>query len=117
MSVRHSASCRSLNCQKLGALRRQHPALRYGSRRVLRAEQELYAFVRAHLDDRVVAIFNRGKNEAKIDLTVSPEMPDGDYTEVLSGKPVTVKDGKLQFALAGQTAAFVTKPEPAKASN
>jgi cyclomaltodextrinase / maltogenic alpha-amylase / neopullulanase len=97
------------NFQKLGALRRKHPALRYGSRRALVTDQDLYAFVRAHLEDRIVVIFNRGKSEAKIDTNVSPEMPDGDYTEALSGKPVAVKDGKLQFSLPAQTAAFVTK--------
>lgn len=97
------------NFQKLGALRKAHPALRYGSRRTLVADQDLYAFVRAHLDDRVVAVFNRGKSEAKAELLVNPEMADGDYTEALSGKTVIVKDGKLEVSLPAQTAAFVTK--------
>jgi glycosidase len=97
------------NFQKLGALRRQHAALRYGSRRALVTDQDLYAFVRAHLEDRVAVIFNRGKNEAQVDVTVSPEIPDGHYTEALSGKPVAVKEGRLQFSLPAQTAAFVSK--------
>ncbi len=97
------------NFRKLGALRRQHPALRYGSRRTLAADHDLYAFVRAHLEDRVVVIFNRAKEEAKIDLRVSPELSDGEYTDALSGKTIQVKDGKMAFALPGQRAAFVTK--------
>jgi glycosidase len=98
------------NLQKLGALRRQHPALRYGSRRTLSAEHDLYAFARAHLEDRVVAIFNRAKDEAKIDLDVSPELADGDYADVLTGKSIEVKEGRMRFTLPGRTAAFVTKP-------
>jgi hypothetical protein len=100
------------NLQKLGALRRQHPALRYGSRRTLSAERDLYAFVRAHLEDRVVIVFNRSKNQASMNLDVSPELADGDYVEALSGMKVAVKDGKLEFAVAPQAAAFVTKPQP-----
>jgi glycosidase len=100
------------NLQKLGALRRQHPALRYGSRRTLSAEHDLYAFVRAHLEDRVVIVFNRSKNQASMNLNVSPELADGDYVEALSGMKVAVKDGKLEFAVAPLAAAFVTKPQP-----
>jgi glycosidase len=98
-----------INFQKLGAIRREHPALRYGSRRTIAVDHDVYAFVRAHLDDRVVAIFNRGKTDAKIDMNVSPELNDGDYADALPGKSVQVKDGKMEFTLPAQTAAFVTK--------
>jgi glycosidase len=97
------------NFAKLGALRRQHPALRYGSRRTLSADHDLYAFVRAHLDDRVVVVLNRGTSDAKVDLSVGPELADGDYTDALSGTKVSVKEGKLQTTLPAQTAAFITK--------
>jgi 1,4-alpha-glucan branching enzyme len=97
------------NFQKLGAIRREHPALRYGSRRTIAVDHDVYAFVRAHLDDRVVAIFNRGKTDAKIDMNVSPELSDGDYADALTGKSVQVKDGKMEFTLPAQTAAFVTR--------
>jgi hypothetical protein len=49
------------NFQKLGGLRRTHPALRYGSRRILVVQHDVYGFVRAHLSDRVAIVFNRGK--------------------------------------------------------
>ena len=70
---------------------------------------DVYAFVRAHLDDRVVAIFNRGKTDAKVDMNVSPELNDGDYADALTGKSVQVKDGKMEFTLPAQTAAFLTR--------
>jgi cyclomaltodextrinase / maltogenic alpha-amylase / neopullulanase len=97
------------NFKKLGAIRRAHPALRWGSRRTLVADHNLYAFVRAHLNDRVAVIFNRSKSPAKVDIAVAPEMADDDYTEALSAKAVVVKDGKLEFTLPAQTAAFVSK--------
>src|SRR5207302_856836 len=44
------------NFKKLGAIRRAHSALRYGSRRTLAADHDLYAFVRAHLNERADSI-------------------------------------------------------------
>ncbi|MDB6148362.1 MAG: hypothetical protein JWO45_2026, partial [Spartobacteria bacterium] len=69
------------NFEKLGGIRRAHPALRYGSRRTVALDADVYAFVRAHLDDRVVAVFNRSKKESKIDMHVAPELADGDYVD------------------------------------
>ena len=97
------------NLEKLGAIRRQHPALRYGSRRAVLETQDQYAFIRAHLDDRIAVVFNRGKTEAKVDIDVSPELTDGDYIDTLNGGPVQVKDGKLNLTLSAQTAAFIVK--------
>jgi glycosidase len=100
------------NFRKLGALRRQHPALRSGSRRTLAAGHDLYAFARAQLADRVVVLFNRATNDSQFDLPVAPELTDGDYVEALSGNKVSVKDGKLKVTLPAETAAFVIKPAP-----
>ena len=55
-----------------------------------------------------MVVFNRGKSDATVTLDVSPELRDGEYTETLSGNKVTVRDGKLNVSLPGQTAAFVT---------
>ena len=98
------------NFGKLGALRREHPALRYGSRRTLSAGHDLYAFVRAHLADRVVVLFNRAHIESQFEVIVSPELADGDYTDALSGKTIAVKNGKMTVTLPAETAALVTKP-------
>jgi len=98
------------NFKKLGTIRREHPALRYGSRRSLRADHDVYAFIRAHLGDRVLVAFNRGKTETKVEFDVSPELVDGEYVEGLTGNKLEVRDGKLSVPLPAQTAAFVTRP-------
>jgi len=95
---------------KVAAVRHGHPALRYGSRRALVAESDRYAFVRAHLGDAVLAAWNRGKDESSFELPVGPEMPDGKYSDALSGQEIEVKDGKASFRLAPMTSAlFVAK--------
>lgn len=98
------------NFKKLGAIRRDHPALRYGSRRSLRADHDVYVFIRAHLNDRIVVALNRGKTEAKLELNVAPELPDGNYIDALNGTNVEVRDSKLRMSVPAQTAAFVCRP-------
>lgn len=97
------------NFQKLGLLRQKHPALRYGSRRPVIVDHDLYGFVRAHLNDRVAVVFNRAKSPAKVDVDCAPELADGDYVDQLNNKPVKIQNGRLQFELPAQTAAFITK--------
>jgi hypothetical protein len=62
--------------RKVAAVRNSHPALRYGSRRSLVAAGDRYAFVRAHLGDTVLAVWNRGDQQTEFQLEVAPEMPD-----------------------------------------
>lgn len=95
---------------RVAAVRHKHPALRYGSRRMLVADGDRYAFVRAHLGDAVLAVWNRGKSENSYEFSIGPEMPDGSYSDALSGKKLEVKDGRTSFRLGPmQSALFVAE--------
>ena len=94
---------------KAALARQAHPALRYGSRRALVAEGDRYAFVRRHLGDAVLCVWNRGKNPAEFDLDVAPELPDGDYIDVLGGMEIEVEDGEAEFDLPPLSSAFFVK--------
>jgi len=95
---------------KVAAVRHKHPALRYGSRRALVAEGDRYAFVRAHLGDAVLAVWNRGSNQTEFMLSAGPEMADGTYVDALSGQEIEVKDGQTSFKLGPmKSALFVAK--------
>ncbi len=91
---------------KVAALRHQHPALRYGNRRPLVAEGSRYAFVRRHLDDRVLAVWNRGDKTTQFNLEVAPELSDGTYTDALSGQKIEVKGGRTVLRLEPMKSAF-----------
>lgn len=96
--------------RKVAAVRNSHPALRYGSRRPLVASGDRYAFVRAHLGDSVLAVWNRGDQQTEFQLEVAPEMPDGSYVDALSGREIAVKDGRTSFKIEPmQSALFVAK--------
>lgn len=97
---------------KVAAVRHKHPALRYGSRRPLVAEGNRYAFVRAHLGDAVLAVWNRGDKPTEFSLAAGPEMADGTYVDALSGREIEVKDGQTSFQLEPmRSALFVAAGE------
>ena len=91
---------------KMTALRSSHPALRYGNRRLLVANDNRYAFVRRHFGDKVLAAWNKGKDAAEFDLPAAPELPDGSYTDALTGETMQVKSGRAIFSLGPMRAAF-----------
>lgn len=90
-------------------VRREHPALRYGSRRAVLVEPDRYAYVRSHFDDRVLVAFNRSADTASLTLYVAPELPDGAYANLLDGRPLAVQDGKINMDMAGGTSAIVVR--------
>jgi glycosidase len=94
---------------KVAKLRHAHPALRYGSRRALIAEGDRYAFVRRHLGDAVLCAWNRGKTPAEFKVETAPELPDGTYTDALSGLEIEIEGGEVEFELPPLSSAFFVK--------
>jgi glycosidase len=95
--------------KKVAKLRQAHPALRYGNRRPLVAQGDRLAFVRRHLDDSVLCLWNRGKSEAAFELAVAPEMPDGSYQDALTGRTIEVQNGQATATLPALNSAFFIK--------
>ena len=74
-----------------------HPSLRYGNRRALYAQGNQYAFVRRHLNDSALCVWNRAKKPTTLKLKAAPEMPDGHYSDALSNKTLLVKNGTTEI--------------------
>lgn len=90
-------------------IRREHSALRYGSRRALLIEDNRYAYVRAFFEDRVLVAFNRATTPTDLVLNVAPEFSDGDYIDLLTGRDLKVEGGKITVPMRGRSAAIVAK--------
>lgn len=95
------------NFARLGKIRHDHPALRYGSRRVLQVDGDGYAFIRRHLNDTVVCVFNRGAKPMQASFKVAPEMSDGAYRNLLDDSKVEVTDGVLKLEVPPRSAAVI----------
>ena len=94
---------------KLNALRTKHPAIRYGSRRCLKADRDQYAVVRAYLNDRVLLLYNRSEKPAKLNLDVGPEFTDGPVQDQLGPlRDLAVKNGSLTVTLPPLSSSYLT---------
>ena len=94
------------NFSALTEIRKRHPALRNGSRRTLVAEKDLFAFVRAQLEDRVLCVFNRSSQAVEREFIVGPELADGRCKDELSGALTTIKEGRITVKMGPRSAAF-----------
>ena len=74
----------------LNELRRSSPALQKGSQKSLYALKDQYVFRRDHGKSRAFVFLNKADYAAK--LTV-PAVPDGAYTELVTGAAVAAKGG------------------------
>jgi len=86
--------------RSLAALRHAHSALRHGGYRHLLAEGQVYAFERAHEDERLVVVVNAGDHEVHpwADL-------DGESAERIWGSgEASVGAGALRIALGPRSA-------------
>jgi glycosidase len=93
---------------KLAKARRAHPALYLGSRRVLAASENHYAYVRKHAEDAALVVFNRSDRVERYVFDLAPELEDGVLADVLSAAKVSVSHGRAVFELAPmQSAVFV----------
>lgn len=93
---------------KLAKARAAHPSLYLGSRRVLAASQDQYAYVRKHLDDAALVVINRSQETQRYIFNLAPELGDVVLADVLSDAQITVRSGRATFELGPmQSALFV----------
>lgn len=94
-------------------IRNAHPALRRGVHEGIVMEQNLYAFSRkdAETKDAVVVAVNRGTEAATLSFAALPEWTDKQVLDRLTGKPVEIKDGKIEIPVEG-LGARILAPAP-----
>ncbi|MEE2988328.1 MAG: alpha-glucosidase C-terminal domain-containing protein, partial [Verrucomicrobiota bacterium] len=94
---------------KLAKTRAAHPSLYLGSRRVLAASEDNYAYVRKHEDDVSLVVFNRTEEVQRYVFELTPEVGDVVLADSLSDAEITARNGRVVFELAPmESAVYVT---------
>ena len=94
---------------KLAKTRAEHPSLYLGSRRLLVAGENQYAYVRKHEDDVSIVVFNRTEKIQRYVFELTPEVGDAVLTDVLSDAEIIVRNGRVIFEVAPmESAVYVT---------
>ena len=95
--------------EQLARVRREHPALRIGSRRTIVAEKDPLIFTRAHLGDRVLCVFNRSKEPIERTFPAGPELEQAEYEDSLGRGTLEMKDGNVTVRVPGRAAAMFAR--------
>lgn len=88
--------------KKLTSLRKNNMALTHGALKVLRSEPDFICYDRNYDNQHVVVAFNTTKNKVSYDVQLFEGVTTEDkyYEDLLNGKKVTGKRGKVQLELA-----------------
>ena len=80
-------------------LRREHPALRYGDFHTLLVEKDVYAYMRADLNERIIVVMNKSVSPANITLDL-PDIPGmKKLVSLTDGNSVQTDQNKAKITL------------------
>lgn len=86
--------------KKLSLLRKRNPALRYGGTHVVHLTDNIIGFERIMNDKMVFIALSKNPRQGSDDFQmIGLKLPNGTYTDVLSGKTYQVSQGKISVSL------------------
>lgn len=86
---------------KLIHIRKEHPALRYGDYLTLQADENIYAYLRSDMHERILTIVNKNSNQQKIVLTIPEMYKVNKVKDLVNGKEFEIKNNKIEINVEG----------------
>jgi glycosidase len=86
---------------KLILIRKEHSALRYGDFLTLRADENVYAYLRSDMNERILTVINKNVNQQKVEFTLPGFYKHSKATDLVNGKVFEVKNNKLDISVGG----------------
>lgn len=86
---------------KLIHIRKEHPALRYGDFLTLQADENIYAYLRSDMNERVLTIVNKSASEQKVSYSLTAIYKISKAKDLISGKEYEVKNNKIETDIKG----------------
>jgi cyclomaltodextrinase len=85
---------------KIVHIRNDHPALRYGDFLTLQADQNIYAYVRSDMNERILVVMNKGENEQMIEIDL-PEIYNLHRATDLISDEIIQCDDSIELKIKG----------------
>ena len=82
---------------KLIHIRKEHSALRYGDFLTLQADENIYAFIRSDMNERVLTIVNKSSEIQKLELTIPAMYGVIKSKDMVTGKEFSVNDNIIRL--------------------
>jgi cyclomaltodextrinase / maltogenic alpha-amylase / neopullulanase len=85
---------------KIIHLRRQHPALRYGDFYTLQADENIYAFIRSDMNERILVVINKSKSDQEINLIFPDVIQFENITDLATQKSIPIENSKIGVTIS-----------------
>lgn len=86
---------------KLIHIRKEHPALRYGDFLTLQADENIYAYIRSDMNERILTIVNKNPNNINVELRIPPFYKIRKAKNLLDNKEYIINDNLIKLNLSG----------------
>jgi glycosidase len=86
---------------KLIHIRKDHPALRYGDFLTLQADENIYAYLRSDMNERILTVVNKSTKEQKLEYILPGVYKINRAKELVSGKDYYILNDKLKIDVEG----------------
>ena len=86
---------------KIIHIRKEHPALRYGDFLSLKADKNIYAYIRSDMNERILVILNKGEKEQKVSLDLPAFYNIRRAQNLVSDENVQIDDNEITLKIRG----------------
>jgi len=86
---------------KLINIRKENSALRYGDFLTLQADENIYAYIRSDMNERIITVINKNPDQQKISYSLPAIYKISKAFDLISGKEYVVKNNILDINVKG----------------
>jgi glycosidase len=81
--------------------RKNHSALRHGDFLTLAADENIYAYIRSDMNERILIVLNKNKNSQNIELLLPAVYTIKSAADLITRENITAVNGKLSLIVKG----------------
>jgi cyclomaltodextrinase / maltogenic alpha-amylase / neopullulanase len=86
---------------KLIHIRKDHPALRYGDYYSLKADTNIFAYIRSDMNERILVVLNKNPEQQEIEINLPPFYRTDKLKDLLSDEIIKITDSKVDITVKG----------------
>ena len=86
---------------KLIHIRKEHSALRYGDFLTLQADENIYAYLRSDMNERILVIVNKNSSEQNVSYSLPALYKLSGAVDLVSGRKFDIRNNKLDISVKG----------------
>ena len=81
--------------------RKDHPSLRYGDFLTLQADENIYAYLRSDMNERIITIINKNPNEMNFKLALPEAYTLEEAKDLLTGDTIGIINNQIELNIRG----------------